>query len=779
MRRLLYLISTILLFTACSTTKNIPDDDQLFIGLTKIDYQNHDKSDNFLETQEEVEAALATAPNGALFGSSYYRTPFPIKLWIWNACQGKDDALSKWAEKNFSKPPVLMSWVNPALRASVAQSVLRAHGYFHGKVDYDIVQQRNPKKAKIGYTVNMGHLFTVDTMRYVNFPASTDSLIAATADDALIRTGTPFTVSALDAERSRITTLLRNHGYYYYQPNYASYLADTLKVPGKAQLRLQMADGVPASATRQWYIGNITIDMRKTFMQQMTDSLGRGFFKVRFSGKRPPIRLGVIMRDMKLRHGDYYSYDAYIETANKLNATGVFSMTDFSFTPRDTTATCDTLDLLLSCTFEKPYDFYIETNVNNTTTGRVGPELVLGLTKRNAFRGGELLDINLHGSYEWQRLGGVKGSQRVNSYEYGVDASIKFPRLLLPWREFFRSRTRRSANARNRRPMTHYVQTPSTILRISRNALFRPDYFKMISASGELTYTWQKTATSRHELSPLTFTYQYLSNKTDTFLNILANNPYLSTTMQDVFIPKIRYVYSYSSPASMRNPIKWEISVSESGNLLSLGYMAAGNKWSTVRKKLFNNSYAQFVKLETDFTKSWHLGNHSELVGHVNGGVIYSYGNSERPPYSEQFYVGGANSIRAFTVRSIGPGRYTSPSYAWSFMDQVGDIKLQMNLEYRARLFGSVHGAVFLDAGNVWSTETDTRENSVFKVKNILREMAVGTGVGLRYDLDFLVLRLDWGIGLHVPYETGKNGFYNIPRFKDGQALHLAVGYPF
>ena len=112
-------------------------------------------------------------------------------------------------------------------------------------------------------------------------------------------------------------------------------------------------------------------------------------------------------------------------------------------------------------------------------------------------------------------------------------------------------------------------------------------------------------------------------------------------------------------------------------------------------------------------------------------------------------------------------------------MDQVGDIKLQMNLEYRARLFGSVHGAVFLDAGNVWSTETDTRENSVFKFKNILREMAVGTGVGLRYDLDFLVLRLDWGIGLHVPYETGKNGFYNIPRFKDGQALHLAVGYPF
>lgn len=779
MKRLIYLIITLLLITACSTTKNIPDDDQLFVGLTKIDYRNHDKSDNFFAAREEIEAALATAPNGALFGSSYYRTPFPLKLWVWNACQGKENGLARWAERNFSKPPVLMSWVNPTLRATVAQSVLHAHGYFHGDVGYEVVQQANSKKAKIGYTVNMGPMLTVDTMQYVNFPSSTDSLFTATSDAALLHTGSPLTVASLDAERSRVTNLLRNNGYFYYQSSYASYLADTLVVPGKAQLRLQMADDTPAAATHPWYIGNITIDMRKTFMQQMTDSLVRRFFKVRFSGRRPPVRLGVVMQDMMLRHGEVYRYDAYLETINKLNATGMFSMTDFSFTPRDTTAGCDTLDLMLSCTFEKPYDFYVETNVKNKTTGRVGPELVLGLTKRNAFRGGELLDINLHGSYEWQRSGGVNGSERINSYEYGIDASLKFPRLVIPWREFFRRRRGTQQANRPRRPRTRYVSTPSTILKISRNALYRPKYFKMISASGEWTYTWQKTSTSRHELSPLTFTYQYLSNKTDTFLRILDVNPYLSTTMQDVFIPKIRYVYTYSSPSSMRNPIKWEISVSESGNLLSLGYMAAGNKWSTLRKKLFNNSYAQFVKIETDFTKNWRTGNYSELVGHISGGIVYSYGNSESAPYSEQFYVGGANSIRAFTVRSIGPGRYASPDFTWSFMDQVGDIKLEMNLEYRARLFGDVYGAAFIDAGNVWSTKNDVRENTAFKVKNILREMAVGTGVGLRYDLDFLILRLDWGIGLHVPYETGKHGFYNIRRFKDGQALHLAVGYPF
>ncbi|MBR6946017.1 MAG: hypothetical protein IKH64_08755, partial [Prevotella sp.] len=287
MRRLPYLIAIVLLLTACSTTKNIPEDDQLFIGLTKIDYRDHDNSENFISTQEEVEAALATAPNGALFGSSYYRTPFPLKLWIWNACHGKEDRLSKWAEENFSKPPVLMSWVNPVLRASVAQSVLRAHGYFHGHVDYEIVPQSNPKKAKIGYTVSMGPLLTVDTMQYVNFPPLTDSLLSTTADEAYLRTGSPFTVASLDAERTRVTNLLRNNGYYYYQSTYASYLADTLVIPGKAQLRLQMADDVPVAARHPWYIGNITIDLRKTFMQQMTDSLGRNYFKVRFPGRRP------------------------------------------------------------------------------------------------------------------------------------------------------------------------------------------------------------------------------------------------------------------------------------------------------------------------------------------------------------------------------------------------------------------------------------------------------------------------------------------------------------
>ncbi len=764
MGQLSCLLAVALLLASCSTTKNIPDDDQLFIGLTKIDYQNYEKNDQFATVQEEIEASLATAPNGALFGSSYYRTPFPYRLWIWNAFSESNGKFGKWMTKTFGKAPVLMSQVNPELRSSVAQTVMRNHGYMNGTVDFTTVTMKNPKKAKIGYTVNLGNLFTVDSMEYVNFPPEADSLINVTMDEAQIKAGSPFDASLLDAERSRLATLFRNKGYYYYQSGYASYLADTLETPGKAQLRLQLAENIPEQALHKWYIGNISIDMRKQYMEELKDSFSHRYFTVKFNGKRPPLRPRIILRDLKLRPLSMYNYDDYMESYNKISGSELFSMVEFNFTPRDTTATCDTLDLNLSCTFGKPYDFYLETNYDTKINGRTGPQLVLGFTKRNAFRGGEKIDINLHGSYEWETGGTVSGSSTsMNSYEYGIDASIEFPRLIVPFLK--------------QRP---YYTTPYTYAKVSANILNRPGYFKMNTFSAEWTYKWQRSARWRHEFSPLTLQYQRLSYTTAQFDSILAENPYMQTTMQNVFIPKIRYVLTYSNANDHLNPIVWSTTFTEAGNILSLFYMAAGEKWGETNKRMFENTYAQFLKIETDLSKTWRTAEKSQLIAHVNAGLIYTYGNSRTAPYSEQFYVGGANSIRAFAVRSIGPGSYTTNVSRLSYLDQTGDIKVQLNLEYRFNIFGSLYGAGFIDAGNVWGLRNDSsREGAQFKLKNMFKEMALGTGIGIRYDLEFLVLRLDWGVGLHVPYETGKGGFYNISKFKDGQALHLAVGYPF
>lgn len=753
------LLLAVLIVGSCSSTSSVPEGDQLYIGLKPIEYKEYEKNDHFYAVQEEVEAALATAPNGAFFGSSYHRT-IPYKLWIWNNFSNSETKLGKWIAKTFGSAPVLMSWVNPELRTSVAQSVLRKHGYLGGTVSYMVEQQKNPKKAKIAYTVNMNELSTVDTLEYVNFPSLSDSLIRLHADEARIKPGAPFDVSALDAERSRLSTLFRNNGFYYYQPSYASYLADTLAVPGKVHLRLQLADNIPAAASHKWYIGKMNVNIMKQSMEQLRDTFTYRRLTLAFNGRKPPIRARLLLRHLRLLPKQQFSYDAYMESADRLSNSGQYSSVQFAFTPQDTTALCDTLDMTVSCVLNKPYEAYVETNYSNKINGRTGPEIVVGFKKKNAFRGGEVIDLNLHGAYEWQTNG--QGSD-YNSYEYGTDLSVSFPRMIVPFLKPYR-----------------YYNTPATTVRASTNVVNRPGYFKMHTASGDWTYKWQPTDRKKHEFSPLTVKYQHLTYTTHKFDSIMYANPYLYATMQDIFIPKMIYSFTYTSPKKYRNPIYWNITASEAGNILSLGYMAAGKKWGDEGKEMFKNAYAQFFKIESDFTKTWATGLKSQLVGHINVGLVYSYGNMKATPYSEQFYVGGANSIRAFPVRSVGPGSYYTDEARLSYLDQTGDMKFLANLEYRFNLFGNLYGAAFIDAGNVWGLKDDGyRSGARFKLKNIAKEMALGTGVGVRYDLEFLILRLDWGVGLHMPYDTGKSGYYNIRRFKDSHSLHLAVGYPF
>ena len=320
--------------------------------------------------------------------------------------------------------------------------------------------------------------------------------------------------------------------------------------------------------------------------------------------------------------------------------------------------------------------------------------------------------------------------------------------------------------------------------------------------SGEWTYRWHPTETSRHEFSPLTVKYQFKNTTTEKYDTIVKNNVYLYHSMQDYLIPKMRYTYTYTSPSALRNPIRWETTVEESGGITSLIDLARGKSFNEKYKTLFKAPYAQFFKVETDLTKTWSVGVSSKLVGHLNGGILFNYGNCDDAPLTELFYVGGANSIRAFQMRDIGPGRLLDMegdrqlNYAW----RNGDLKLVANLEYRTPLFGNLEGAIFLDAGNVWnlgSAETMLEaydimpeqedyesykaffEQMDFHASDFLNDIALGTGIGLRYNLGFLVIRLDWGIALHFPYDTGKSGYFNVARFKDAHTLHFAIGYPF
>lgn len=605
---------------------------------------------------------------------------------------------------------------------------------------------------------------------------------------ALIRKGSPFNVANMESERQRITRLFRNRGYYFYQNSYASYLADTVNVPGKVQLRLMMADSVDDRATRQWYIGKIHVNFRKQYMEELKDSFVRSYLSFHYNGRKMPIRPGIVLQSLRLRPRELYRVRTEERAKTGLQEMGLFSYSSIQFTPRSVQTLDslgnvvyrDTLDANIDLVFDKPYDFYVEANARGKTTGRVGPELVVGLTKRNAFHGGEKLTVNLHGSHEWQTVSQAGGgSTRINSYEYGSDVSVEFPRIITPW-NMFRTMEQNERRYRAGHMPTKYRGVPTTTIKASMNVLNRASYFRRHVAAGELTYAWSTSYQHQHSFSPLILSYEFMNSRTAAFDSILALHPYLQISMRDQFVPKMSYTYTYRSPRRYRHPITWSTTISEAANILSLGYMAAGKGWNEKDKKMFKNPFAQFLKLETDFVKYWRITQDGTLVGHVNAGIIWSYGNAENAPYYEQFYIGGANSVRAFNVRSIGPGRYQPTNSKYSYIDQTGDIKYLMNLEYRQKVWGDLYGALFLDAGNVWTLRNhEYSPLGKFDVDKFFRQLAVGTGVGVRYDMGMFVIRVDWGIGLHVPYDTGKNGIYNIRRFKDAQSLHFAVGYPF
>ncbi len=760
---ILLFIGAIAICMSCSTTKAIPEGEQLYAGLKKIEYANSEGGKHFTETQEEVDAALSAAPTGAFLGSAYFRTPLPVRLWLWNATEGKK-GFSHWLNKTFTSYPTMMADVNPRVRAQVAQTTLVNNGYFRGTVDYAELTQKNPKEGKIAYTIYPNHLFTLDTISYANFPAPMDSLVRQTMSATYLHPGDGFSTEQLELERQRIASVMRDNGYYYYQSNYASYLADTITKPDVVALRLQLADSLDYAVTHPWYLGNTDIYFYRKGITETTDSIRYKTLTIHYSGKRPLMNPRVVLRALSMRSDRAYSESAYKESINRLSGNDNFSSIDFVYTPRDTIATCDTLNMAIHCMFNKPWDISLEGKITGKTSSRYGPGLDLILSRRNLFRWGEKLTLDIFGSIEWQFGGGDTSSGKVNSYEYGADLTLDFPRLLVPWR------------VRRR-----WYTTPSTTVKLSAQVINRGDFFNRCVMSAELTYAFQKKATIKHVYTPIIIEYDYMNRTTQRFEDILQNNPYLMMSMKDQFIPKMRYSFIYSSPAYYRNPITLDITVSEAANIISGIYALAGRGWNEKNKNLVSNPYAQFLKLEVDWAKRWRVTEHSDLVAHVSTGIIYAYGNSEDAPYSEQFYVGGANSIRAFTVRAIGPGRYHTNDSGLSYVDQTGDFKLVGNIEYRPKLIGSLYGAVFLDLGNVWKLKSDDYRGPEAAIhwNSIVKDIAIGTGIGLRYDLDFFVIRVDWGIGLHMPYDTGKRGFFNIDKFSHANSIHLAIGYPF
>lgn len=828
----LFIFNFSFFISSCSTTKNLPEDEQLYVGIDDIVYNGNEKKKkkknkaaandsvgvitsignavdavnqvlsggsvtDFAETlsgstgvspvdekaqkeqtleaekeaeafetaKEEIDAVLAYAPNNSLFGSSSHRTPFPVGLWIYNGTVNSKTAVGKWIFKTFAATPIYISTVNPTLRARVATNTLHNYGYFSGNVTATVLPQRNPRKAKVTYRVNTGKVHRLDSIAYIDFPARADSLLRATMSQSYLHSGDAFNVVNLANEQTRIEELFRENGYYYYSSGYTTYQADTLQRKNRVQLRVLPSPDRPDRVHRQWYIGRTYVSVRRSETEVLDKTLERRNFTYNYGGEKIPLRIAMWRRAMTHRRGELFRLSDSNSTLEKLGSMGLFSQLDVNYVQRDTSSTCDTLDVYVTAVMDKLFDSSFEMNATMKSNQQVGPGVSYSIAKRNAFGGGEKVAFKIFGSYEWQthNTSGTSGDL-LNSYELGTELSFEFPRFILPG--FSRRRLRMPA---------------TTTYAINADWRNRASFYQMVSFGADVTYKWYRRDRSNavHELTPFSLDFDKVISKTATFDSIMTANPALYVSMRSQFVPSASYTFTYSSSASHRNPVWFQFSVKEAGNIVSGLYAATGKKFNEKNKNLFGSPFAQFVKATLEFHETIRFNSTLKLATRVFGGIIYSYGNADRAPYADQFYVGGANSVRAFTVRTIGPGAYRAADSKYAYLDQTGDVKLEANVELRAKLFGSLHGAVFLDAGNVWLLRADESRPDAALNASTIKHIAVGTGAGLRYDLNFLVLRFDVGIGLHAPYRTSKSGFYNLERFRDGLAFHFAIGYPF
>ena len=758
------------LWVSCSTTRNLPEGEILYTGIDELEVVNEDKTEAGLLALEEVEAALAYAPNNAILGSSSMRWPLPIGLWIYNGFEKYQNkkGVGRWIFDHLGTSPVLMSSVNGETRAKVATNLLRDYGYFKGSVSYKEVPQKNPKTAKVSYVVDMANPYYLDSIAYLHYPHYADSLIQTTRQRSVLKSGENFSVMKLEEERQRMNLLFRNHGYYYYRPEFTTYRADTLQKPGHVSLQVVPQRGIPAEAMKQYHIGNTSVYLTGYNGEPPTDTLRLRTMTLYYSGKKPGIRPGALMRNFFFKKGQLYSQDRQSYTQEAIARMGIFRFSEFRYALQDTAVGCDTLDVDIYATFDKPYNAELELNVTSKSTDQTGPGAIFKITRNNFKRMGANLSFELRGSYEWQTGKTVEGnSSKLNSYEIGTSFSLDFPRLVLPWKNDHLRRTR-------------FQQ--KTSFKVYGDLLNRARFFNMVSFGGNVTYEFRRSRLWKHSVTPFQLTFNTLMSTTSRFDSIAANNPSLALSLGDQFIPSMSYTFTYDN-ASMRrrHQFWWETSVVSAGNVTSMIYAAFGKKFDEKNKELLNTPFAQFLKVTSEVRTLLKISGKHSLAARLMGGVLWSYGNQTVAPYSEQFYIGGANSLRAFTVRSLGPGTYHPGKNAkYGYLDQTGDIKLEANVEYRFPIFGELYGATFLDAGNVWLIRKDeSRPGGQLTLKNFAKSIALNTGVGLRYDLDFLVVRLDLGVALHVPYDTGKRGYYNIPKFKDGLGLHFAIGYPF
>jgi outer membrane protein assembly factor BamA len=759
-----HIILASLFLASCSNTKFLSGDQMLYTGRNKVEVISPENSKKQKAADQVIQTVTSYKPNNAVGGK---RVLIPGGLWIYNYMKpGEKGKVSKWFYKTFAVEPVLISQVNPEMRSKKLESELFNIGYFHATVSAKIdTSSRNPRKAKITYTVKLGNPFVYKSISFAPPVDALDTLINSDEKNLKIKPDDVFNLNDVKAVTKKITSLVNEKGYYYFNAGDIEWIADTIQEPGKIDLRLgRNKETIQQSATRKYDIRSISVQIKNPVdslaINQAEDSIC--FDGISIRSHEDYFKPSLIARSIYFREGDTYSTSKHQQTMQRLNSFGVFKFINLQFVPdRDTIK--PQLDLLLELTPMKEVSLDLEANVVTKSTGFSGPGFVATLAHRNLWGGANKLQLKLEGGVEWQW--GTKSSSNLGtvSYNAGISSSIIFPRVIKPFNLF----------------NTKRFNMPQTSVTLGFEFLNKVQYYRMNSLNLGYAYQWKKSERITHIFYPIYFNSITLLQTTPEFDSILNANPYIRKSFEEQFIAGMKYNFIYDNSTSKQtNGFYFQGGISTAGNLIDFFKRASSGSQERPYTTI-GNVYSQFLKLTTDLRYYRNIDRHS-LAFRLYAGVGFPYSNSVVMPYVEQFYSGGSNSIRAFVARSLGPGGYHE-EYSSDIIDQTGDVKLEGNAEYRFTLSGVVKGALFLDAGNVWLLNKDeNRPEAEFNISTFTNQLAVGTGFGLRFDFSFFILRFDVGFPLRNAYAT--DGRYWLSSAKDvfsGFLFNLAIGYPF
>lgn len=735
---------------SCSTTKKVPAGDALYLGATiKLD-----GPDLTARTKKELRSDLKSLtkprPNQRILG-------IPFKLLFNN---------SRLFRKRFGEPPVLLSSLNLEHNTDVLRSSLENRGYFHAKVSGDTAVKR--KKARAIYNIETGNQYFINTVSFPGDSAILEKTVAASADKSLLVTGKPFDLSVIRGERVRIDAYLKERGFYYFDEDYLIIKADTTTGNHKVNLYVQVKPATPLQTKQIYRIKDVYVYPNYALRGNQADTAKhlaeyyKGYYVVDIRKQYKP---RLFQESMQFDPGNVYNRTDHGQTISRLVNLNLFKFVKNRFEPVPGSDSAQ-LNVYYYLTPFPKKSLHGEVTANTKSNNFTGNSIQLGWRNRNTLRGGELLSIDASGGFEVQVSGQFRG---YNTFRTGLEINFNVPRFLSPFH----------INSKG-----GYV--PRTIFLLSYELLNKQKLYTMQSYRGGIAYNWKESFRKEHQFNLVNIHYVQPLLITKLYEDSAANNRTLLKAIEKQFILGTSYNYNYDDvkgKPTLSPGMFFNGNVDLSGNIAGLvtGADVKGGK----PKNIWNAQFSQYVRLESDLRYYFKVSPGMIWASRIITGLGIPYGNSTQLPYIKQFFVGGTNSIRAFRSRSVGPGTYRDTISTNFLPDQSGDIKLEINTELRARLVGIVHGAIFLDAGNIWLFREDSLKPGGKFNGDFLKQLAIGGGIGFRFDISFMVIRLDIAFPFRKPYPEGKEWILNQVNFreptwrKSNIVYNLGIGYPF